>query len=395
MLFLTLFSLLVLAYLSWGAIYQFIMAVAGKLYRPAALDNPPLSSLPFIRVFIPARGDDAVILETAFATTQSDYPSDKLDIVVIADGLKPATVERLRALPVRVLEVVFENSTKSRSLNAAIAWAAADSRPQPEIAVILDADNAPASDFLRRMAARIQNGWQAVQGRRAAKDAVTPFSLLDAASEDMNNHFLCRGTRALGLSARLAGSGMAFRYDIFQEVMPQIDAVGGFDKELELRLTRAGVTLHYDEQAMVYDEKVARPEVFARQRSRWLAAQYHYAGQFLPQAVIALFRSGNVDFFHKALQMTLPPRLFIPVLLFGGTGIHFLVQSQLAWLWFAAFSASTIAILLALPVHYFKLLMRWSMVRQVAAAFFATLSALFGMREAQRRFYVTPKGVKI
>jgi hypothetical protein len=47
-----------------------------------------------------------------------------------------------------------------------------------------------------------------VQGHRAAKTH-KDFAMLDAISEEINNNIYSKGHRAIGMSSRLAGSGMA------------------------------------------------------------------------------------------------------------------------------------------------------------------------------------------
>jgi hypothetical protein len=62
-------------------------------------------------------------------------------IVVIADSLQSATLSVLRELPIRVIDVSFESSTKVKSLNAALQALPDDY----DYAVILDADNVMAA----------------------------------------------------------------------------------------------------------------------------------------------------------------------------------------------------------------------------------------------------------
>ncbi|WP_431159455.1 hypothetical protein, partial [Winogradskyella poriferorum] len=68
-----------------------------------------------------------------------------------------------------------------------------------EYAIILDADNIRECHFLTKMNMAFQNGFRVVQGHRKAKNLNTPFAILDAASEEVNNHIYRRGHRALGL----------------------------------------------------------------------------------------------------------------------------------------------------------------------------------------------------
>lgn len=385
-------SLLLLGWLAFGAIYQFTGAVSGWFYSKKQLVEVSSDEvLPTIRVFIPAYREDVVIGHTVRQVMASAYPTDRFEVLVIADGLRPATVENLRTLGAHVLEVQFPKSTKSKALNAALA-ATAD-RPC-DIAVVLDADNATAPDFLLRTARHFMQGTQALQGRRAHKPSQSALALLDAASEDANNHILCRGARALGFSARLAGSGMAFEYGLFSATMTHIDALGGFDKALEGALVQQGVCIEYDEQAVVFDEKVSRSADFSRQRGRWIAAQFRYCRQFLPAATWGLIRHGNIDFFHKALQMMLPPRLLAPGLLAVGTLVSGSLESPVALIWTLALVLNVAAFALALPGWLFQR-QHLAVWLHLPKAFLASLTALFHVPQANRAFIVTPKRIVI
>ena len=303
--------ILLAVYFGFGAVYQFVYAVAGLMPSPQPM--PRDSKLRKFAVFIAAYKEDGVIVQTAKRALRQRYPLENYEVVVLADQLRPETLRELRRLQVRLVEVSFSESTKSKSLRAGIE---ALEGVAFDAAVVLDADNHMAPDFLLEANSWLAAGFRAVQGQRTAPPgALNETARWDAVSEAVNNHILCAGHHALGMSARLAGSGMIFDYDLYAAVMQDVNAIGGFDKELELRLTKAGETIAYAERAVVYDEKVSDPAVFARQRGRWLAAQYTYARRFLPGAAWRFVSNGQLDHFNKALQMALPPRLLLPVAL--------------------------------------------------------------------------------
>lgn len=387
---------LLLIYFAWGAIYQFVYAFAGIFYKnefkkgeneskntsEALKDNK-------IAVFLPAYKEDAVILHAAKTALNQDYSRNNYEVIVIADQLQKSTIDELRQSDIKVIEVAFEKSTKSKSLNQALSVLRGGAF---DVAVILDADNIMKSDFLTRVNIAFKNGCEILQGRRAAKNSQTGFAMLDAASEDINNHILCRGHRALNLSARLAGSGMAFTYDLFETIMKDIDVTGGFDKELELRFTRLQKTVEYDEMAIVYDEKISRSQHFSKQRSRWLAAQYRCAQEYVPSGIYHLVTKGNFDFFNKSVQMMLPPRLLLPLILMVGTVLNWAFDSNVTVYWAMAFVMNVSSFLIAIPKSYFEL-KNIKMWLQIPQALGATLLALTGMREANRRFIHTPHQV--
>jgi hypothetical protein len=63
---------------------------------------------------------------------------------------------------------------------------------------------------------------------------------------------------------------MAFRYDYFKTLMSTVTAVGGFDKEIELKMLKKVVRSFILDDAIVYDEKSKAG--FGNQRRRWLSA---------------------------------------------------------------------------------------------------------------------------
>ncbi|RME92234.1 MAG: glycosyltransferase [Bacteroidetes bacterium] len=376
-----------LAYLAWGVLYQLAYALLGGLYRVPSW--PPAQHKGRIAVFIPAYREDAVIVQTARAALGQHYPPDKYEVIVIADSLRADTLAALRKLPIRVVEVHFPKSTKAKALNRALEVLADTSF---DIAVILDADNEMQPDFLARINAAFARGVRVLQGRRAAKNADTPMAILDGLSEDANNHILCKGHSVLGLSARLAGSGMAFDYALFQEIMPQVDAIGGFDKELELRLTRRGERIFYDHGAEILDEKVRQGAHFSRQRSRWIAAQFHYARRFVPLAFVRLCTKGQLDHFNKAVQMLLPPRLLTPgILALGALLLTVLGYYPLAMAWAIVCGLNISTFLLALPAYTWQSPYRDALLR-VPLAFIHALRSLLGITKANKEFIHTPHG---
>ncbi len=286
-------------------LYIFVFAFAGLFYHQRPYPKDPI--LRKIAVLIPGYKEDEVIIEVAQDALSQDYPKDKYDVIIIADSFQPETIAKLNQLPIVVIEVKFEKSTKSKALNKAMEQLADDYG----IAVVLDADNLMAADFLSKINAAMQSGFMAVQGHRAAKNMDTSLAVLDAVSEEINNHIFRKGHRVLGLSSAIIGSGMAFTYDFFKTMMASVTAVGGFDKEIELKMLKEGHKIAYLDDAVVFDEKVQKADVFSNQRRRWLSAQLHYFRRDFINSVIALITRGNIDYFDKAIQFIQPPRILL------------------------------------------------------------------------------------
>lgn len=383
-------EMLIFLALAVFVLYLFVFAFAGLFYRrflPTEVDTQHR-----IAILIPGYKEDAVIVETAKNALLQDYPRNAFEVVIIADSFQQETLKALRNLPITVIEVSFDISTKAKALNAAMA----NLSGIYDIAIILDADNTMEQSFCKKINASFSQGFMAIQGHRVAKNQNTPFAILDAISEEINNFIFRQGHRALGLSSALIGSGMAFTYSYFKEAMSAAQAIGGFDKELELKLLKERKKIDYLPDALVYDEKVEKPEVFERQRRRWLSAQFVYFRKHFLSGLSHLLLKGNIDYFDKVFQMVQPPRvlllgvvtiIFILELMFGALG-HGSKQIPELTNWFALWVLVFLTFLFSTPRKFYNLNTLKALF-SLPKAFFIMFLSLFKLKGANRRFIHT------
>ena len=380
-------------YFGIASAYIFLFGLAGLFYKDTRYTRVGKGRK--IAVLIPGYKEDAVILEVAKSALEQNYAFSSFDVVIIADSFQEQTLKDLRKLPLKLIEVSFDKSTKSKALNKAMEVLGDDY----DVALILDADNIMEPDFISKIDTAFANGVTVVQGHRVAKNLNTSFAILDAISEEVNNHIFRKGHRKLGLSASLIGSAMAFDYAFFKSVMANVTAVGGFDKELEFKLIKDGITLHYLNDAYVYDEKIQRSEDFQNQRRRWLSAQIVYLKQYFLSGVKGFLLKGNIDFLDKVYQMMTPPR----ILLLGVVTVMFLVYSVLEFLvpnlelslssiqWLSLCILTCLAFICSIPKSFYN-------IKTVSAgltlpkAFIMMFLMLFKLKGANKKFIHTQHG---
>lgn len=383
-------EIILLSYFVYVVLYTAAFAFGGLFYKA----NDTGSEAKHFRfcVLIPSYKEDAVILDVAEKNLHQNFPKDSFDIVVVADSLQPATVAALRRQPIRVIEVSFESSTKVKSLNTALAQLP----DHYDYAVILDADNIMDPDFLRRMNGELlRGGYQAVQGQRKPKNQNNTLSFLDGVSEAINNHVYRQGSSALGLSASINGSGIAFGYALLKQRLAGMSSVGGFDRELELLLLRDGIKVHYFKPAVVLDEKVSQTKAFQNQRKRWISSQYFYLRKYFGEGMTALLR-GNFTFFNSAVLRNIQlPRLLNIGLLTVLTASLFFVRHNLYFgyeIWLALFAMHTAAILASIPREFYTRRMLTALA-SLPGLFFRMFLLLFKLKGANKKFIHTPHGV--
>lgn len=384
-------EIILLAITGLATFYILFFSVAGLFYKekkPASVSKNRKFA-----VLIPGYKEDGVILEVAADALEQNYPSDAFDVVIIADSFHPETIQQLSAMPLKVIEVQFEKSTKAKALNKAMSLLP----NEYDVALVLDADNLMEKDFLTKMNAAFEQDFKVIQGHRTAKNMNTNLAVLDAISEEINNHLFRKGHRAVGLSSAIIGSGMAFDYSFFKNMMLEVKAIGGFDKEIELKMLKAELKIDYLQNAYVYDEKVQDSHAFTTQRRRWLSAQFHYFTQDIGSATRDLFLKGNVDYFVKAIQFVQPPRILLLGLVCIETLLFLIVNSMLGiditlsqW-WLAVFFSCVLAFLFSVPLKFynkdtFKALM------DLPKGMLLMFLSLLKIRGANKQFLHTPHG---
>ncbi len=377
--------------------YLLLYAIASKFYRTPRF--PEARTLRRFIVFFPAYKEDRVIASSVRSFLQQDYPRELFDIIVISDQMQPATNEDLRSLPIRLLTASYKDSSKAKALTMAVDSISDD---HYDIVVIMDADNLTSPDFLAEVNRAFDSGIKSVQAHRTGKNLNTDISILDGISEEINNGIFRSGHNALGLSAALSGSGMAFEADWFRQNVRLLETAGE-DKELEVLLLQQRIHTVYLPQIPIYDEKTQKEEAISNQRKRWIAAQFGILRSSLlslPKAI----GQGNPDYCDKILQWMLPPRLIQLAGVFGLTlvitiiGIWLSLQGTatghewtIAVKWWILSAAQIAAMTLPIPGHLFNKQLGKAVLRIPMLAL-TTIGNLFKLKGAYKKFIHTEHG---
>lgn len=384
---------LLFIYLAAYTVYFFIVAIAGKLYRPKQYGAN--ASKKRIAVLIPSYKEDHIIINTARKAASHDYPADKFRVYIAADRLQPETVATLRTIPnVEVLEVQFEIGSKARSLNKLFNWIPEGAY---DVAIILDADNVMLPGCLEKVNDAFQQGFRAVQSHRIAKNLNTPVAVLDAISEETNNHLFRRGQRALGFASTTIGSGMAFVFPKIKEIYDREDILGNpaCDRVVDFEIMKADMCIEFIEDAYVLDEKVGNKNVFENQRTRWLESQIIHLRLFFDKQRGPIPKTK--DYWNKLFCNIAAPRIiflmsyflvFAIIVLEYFTGLSLLAPSAMWWL--GLMGLYVLTFIIAIPGKFYSMqtvraiahipLLVWSIIR-----------ALFKMNVDRKEFVHTPK----
>lgn len=376
--------------------YLLLYAIASKFYR--APQYPEARTLRRIVVLFPAYKEDRVIVASIQSFLEQDYPKELYEIIVISDQMRPETNDALAALPIRLLMANYKESSKAKAL--AMAMDSIDTNAF-DIVVIMDADNLTSPDFLAEVNRAFDNGVKSVQAHRTGKNLNTDISVLDGISEEINNGIFRSGHNALGLSAALSGSGMAFEAEWFRQNVKHLETAGE-DKELEVLLLQQRIHTTYLPQIPIYDEKTQKEEAISNQRKRWIAAQFGILRSSLSGLRKAICQ-GNIDYCDKIIQWMLPPRLIQLAAVFGLTfiftaiGIWLSLQGDsghewtIAIKWWILSVAQIAAMILPIPNNLLNKQLGKAIIKIPMLAL-TTIGNLFKLKGAYKKFIHTEHG---
>lgn len=202
-------------------------------------------------------------------------------------------------------------------------------RPHERLTII-DSDNLVDPEYLNELSPYFNNGFQAVQGIRKAKNLDTTYACLDAA-RDLYYHFYDgKVLFELDSSATLSGSGMAFTTKLYTDCLGHLDIKGaGFDKVLQAAIVGKDLRIAFSDKAIVYDEKTSQSSQLVNQRARWINTWFKYF-KFGFQIVSKGIKNNSRNQFLFGLILLRPP-LFMFILL---SGLFLLINLFSFWIGF-------------------------------------------------------------
>ncbi|MFZ4797220.1 MAG: glycosyltransferase [Bacteroidia bacterium] len=372
-----------LIYLVFNIFYITIYSLGSFLYKRTNFKVSVAKQNKFA-ILIPAYKSDEIILNTAQESLFQTYDKKFFDIIVIGDSLQETTLNKLIEMDLKLIPVQFEISTKAKSLNTALALL-------PEVydyCCVLDVDNIMEYDFLRKINVRLQNNEMCVQAHRTAKNTNTSFAVLDGMSEEINNNIFRKGHIGLGVSSALIGSGFVIQYNYFKEILLSIESPVE-DKELEIILLRDKNKILYESDAYVYDEKVASSGVFVNQRRRWIASQFYDFNKVFFDCIVELLVNKNFDFFDKAMQKILLPR----VLLLGVSGLStftvFFSSFTFGIFFIVLFLLCSLSFFIGIPKKYYNIKTVVASLSLPKAIFLMIVALLRSKGAANKKFIHT------
>jgi 1,2-diacylglycerol 3-beta-glucosyltransferase len=252
---------------------HFAFAISAIRSAPADLQVAAIDGgfLPFVSVLVGCKDEELVIEGLVTSLLALDYPSERLELIVVDDGSIDRTGAILDSLAERNARVrplhrpPGAGGGKSGALNAGLEVSAG------EVIVVFDADHRPRPDVVRRLIRHLEDpGVGAVQGRcEIGNPSDSPLSqivAIDYMAGYLVNEY---GRQSLFQLPAYGGANCAVRASSLRAVGGWNEASVTEDTDLTLRLVLSGERVRYDVTAVDEEEAVTSFRHFWRQRYRW------------------------------------------------------------------------------------------------------------------------------
>jgi cellulose synthase/poly-beta-1,6-N-acetylglucosamine synthase-like glycosyltransferase len=228
--------------------------------------------LPTFSVVIPANNEERTIIACVESVVKSDYPSDKLEIVVVVNGSTDKTAELVarykEANKVGNLKLVVQaNAGKSIALNNGIV-----NHTSGELVMCLDADSYLTPEAIRQTVKYFQDKKVAsVAANVKIVDRGTLLNLIQR-FEYLICYQMKRAQTLFNIEYIIGGIGSTFRRSVLARVGYYDTNTVTEDIDLTMKILQLGnrnVRVIYGADVVVHTESVMSLSGLIRQRYRW------------------------------------------------------------------------------------------------------------------------------
>ena len=292
-----------------------------------------------IGIIVPAHDEASIIAGTLRSIVSQLAPSDRL--IVVADNCSDETASVATECGA---ETIVRTDSGRRGKGFALDFGIRHLAPaQPDVVIVMDADcqiGPGAIDRLARVCMTSARPVQALYLMRSPPNARLMTKIAEFAWV-VKNQARPLGSRRMGLSCQLMGTGMAFPWSCISAA----DLASGHlveDLKLGLDLVRAGTPPLFCPEALVTSTFPASKEGMQSQRARWEHGHLGVLTRELPRLYASAIVKRDLQTLAAALELSVPPLallVLLVTLVWCASLIFFFVAQSRIPLWIASVDA--------------------------------------------------------
>ena len=289
----------------------FLCIAAFAIFKPR--EYPKARPLNRFAVLVAARNEQNVIAALVESLKAQDYPDELYDIYVIPNNCTDGTADAAMRSGANVIHCPGYVNGKGSAIRYALSRI---SGKQHDAYCVFDADNIVHPDFLSRMNDAFCAGARVAKGRTVAHNAHESWIAgCYGIYFGMFNCFYNRARAVCGLSAKLIGTGFAFRREVVSDMGGWNTVTMAEDAEFSADCALAGERIYWVPEAIAYDEEPNSFRESLVQRRRWCGGIVQVARMKLPALAQSVPKSGRLLAVDAGMFLTVP---FVQVFSFAG-----------------------------------------------------------------------------
>lgn len=264
-------SSILLAIISVWVIYNIIIIFAGVKRSPRKKEcDRTENELPSISIIIPTKDEKPVISRCLDSILNTDYPRNKMDIIIIdgmsTDGTREVASEYSTRHP-SLIKVLDQNDPKGKpgALNIGLK------NSRGEVIAVFDADSVPDKNTLLNAASYFkETSVVAVQGSTSSiNEDENMLTKIAAKEENAWFRLLIQGRDNLRLFVPITGSCQFIRRTAIEELGGWDEGCLAEDVDVAAKLLERGYTVKYATDVHSQQETPSSLKGLINQRVRW------------------------------------------------------------------------------------------------------------------------------
>ena len=309
-------------------LYQFYYIFVALTRKPK--EYAPTDQSKRYAFLIAARNEEVVIANLLKSIKNQDYPSDKVDIYVVADNCTDKTADIARQCGATVFERFdTENIGKGYALNFLLKKISAlKGIRHYDAYFVFDADNILETNYVTEMDKAFSAGSRVVTSYRNSKNYGQSWVASGYALWFLREaRYLNNSRSLLGVSGAVSGTGFMVSCDVFEKNDGWKHHLLTEDIEFSVDLIIRGEKIGYCHSAMFYDEQPVTFRQSWRQRLRWAKGFLQVYRNYGAKLFVGIFKSNHFSCFD--MTMSIMPAFFFTVgsmLINWSTAIYSLIK---------------------------------------------------------------------
>ncbi|QEK12842.1 glycosyltransferase family 2 protein [Crassaminicella thermophila] len=289
----------------WLLLLNIFLTISGYIYNLDVTKNgisvlKDVEKYPTISVLIPAHNEEKVIGRTLKAVLSLDYPTDKIEVIVIndnsTDNTKNVLEEIKYAYADRNIKVITTDSIsggkgKSNALN--IGFNASSG----EFIVVYDADNTPEKLSLRYLVSTIVGceKYGAVIGKFRTRNRNRNWLTRFINIETLSFQWMAQAGRwKLLRICTIPGTNFIVRRSVMESLGGWDPNAIAEDTEISFRIYNMGYQIAFMPLAVTWEQEPETLKVWFKQRTRWANGNIYVLAKYFKEIFSA--KNGSVLF---------------------------------------------------------------------------------------------------